>query len=426
MKRLFIEQLLDWKNKRGRKPLIIQGARQVGKTWIMKEFGANYFSNYVYINFESKSRLQQVFEDDFDIERILSIFEIESGEQIHTNTLIILDEIQEAKKGITSLKYFYEKKPELHVVAAGSYLGVSLQSNNSFPIGKVDLMQLNTMSFEEFLVSLNEEILLKNLKNKNWNIIEPFHEKLISYLRQYYFVGGMPEAVQKFITSKNYKEVREVQKNIISGYENDFAKHAPIEIVPKIKMVWQSILGQLSKENKKFIYGQIKKGARAKEFEGAINWLVNSGLLIKSHNVSSPKIPLNTYKDYDAFKLFFVDIGLLNAMAKLSEKILLNKNQILTEFKGAMTEQFVCQELTLKYELYYWTAERATAEIDFIIQKDQEVLPIEVKAEENLKAKSLKVYVEKYNPEKVVRTSMSFYRNEGWLENIPLYAILTI
>ncbi len=427
MIRQIIQDLEIWQKNPNRKPLIIQGARQVGKTWIMKEFGRTHFENVVYINFESSVRLQQIFADDFSITRIISIFEIEIGQKIVApNTLIILDEIQEAEKGLTALKYFQENAPEYYVMAAGSLLGVSLQKNNTFPVGKVDFLNLYPMSFKEFLINLNEIPLVTALQNKDWEIINPFHEKLTQYLRLYYFVGGMPEAVQTYLKTQSFPEVRNVQSNILKGYENDFAKYAPIEIVPKIRMVWQSILGQLAKENKKFIYGQLKKGARAKDFETAINWLTNAGLLHKSLHISKPVIPLKSYTDYDVFKLYLLDVGLLNAMANVNEQILLNKNQILVEFKGALTEQFVAQELVQQFDLHYWSADSATAELDYIIQKNQNIIPIEVKAEENLKAKSLKVFEEKYQTHNALRFSMNPYRKENWLENIPLYGVLTL
>jgi len=426
MIRLIIDELKQWKAKQNRKPLIIQGARQVGKTYVMKDFGTNYFKKHVYINFESNSNLQSVFEPDLNIARIITVFEIETGVNIDEETLIILDEIQEAKGGLTALKYFYENAPQYYLIAAGSFLGVSLQKGHTFPVGKVDFLRLYPMSFEEFMLNLHEELLLKNLKDHNWEVLIPFHEKLISLLRLYYFVGGMPEAIQTYIDSKNMKQVRAIQNNILLGYENDFSKHAPIEIVPKIRMVWQSIIGQLAKENKKFIYGQLKTGARAKEFENAINWLVNSGLVHKSNRITKPGIPLQSYAHIDAFKLYLLDIGLLNAMAGLGEKILLQKNQIMVEHKGAMTEQFVAQELKIKQELFYWSAENGTSELDFILQKDDTFIPLEVKAEENHKAKSLKVFVEKYKPAHAIRASMSFYREDDWLINFPLYATFTI
>lgn len=423
MKRILLDQLKKWKVSDLRKPMIIQGARQVGKTWLMKEFGRQCFESVIYLNFESSRRLQNIFKGDFDIQRIETIFEIESGKKISKDTLIILDEIQEAENGLTALKYFCENAPDRFILAAGSFLGVSIQKNKTFPVGKVDFLNLYPLNFEEYLLNIGENRLIEELKNQNWGTIQPFHEKLIQLLRSYYFLGGMPEVLDVFISTRDFNKTREVQKNILLGYENDFAKYAPIEIAPKIRMVWQSIVGQLSKENKKFIYGQLKEGARAKEFETAITWLVNSGLIYKCNRLTKPEIPLKSYSELDAFKLYFLDVGLLNAMAQIDEKILLEKNKILTEYKGAMTEQFVAQEIIQKTELFYWSAQNARAELDFIIQMQSKLIPIEVKAEENLMAKSLKVFAEKYNNEDCIRTSMSFYRKEEWLTNIPLYSI---
>jgi predicted AAA+ superfamily ATPase len=424
MYRKIFAQLEQWKNNPNRKPLIIQGARQVGKTWAMIEFGKTHFESIAYINFESNARLQSVFEDDFDIQRIITVFKIETGIDIIPNeTLLILDEIQEAEKGLTALKYFCENASSYSIMAAGSLLGVSLQKNKSFPVGKVDFLELYPMSFEEFLINNNEKNLANALTEQKWEVIRPFHEKLTQYLRLYYFVGGMPEAVKEFVQTGKFAQVRTIQNNIMRGYENDFAKYAPIELVPKIRMVWESILGQLSKENKKFIYAQLKEGARAKEFESAINWLTNAGILLKSKKIKKTSLPLKTYADNDVFKLYLLDIGLLNAMAEVREQVLLFKNQILTEFKGAMTEQFVAQQIKEKFGLFYWTPEKATAEIDFIIQQNSGMVPIEVKAEENLKAKSLKVFAEKHKTQNAIRTSMSPYRKEEWMENIPLYGI---
>ncbi|TAF93446.1 MAG: DUF4143 domain-containing protein [Runella slithyformis] len=424
MNRQLSKDLLAWKNTKNRKPLIIQGARQVGKTWLMKTFGETEFEQVVYLNFESSERLKNLFSADFNVQRIVSIIEIEINQKINpATTLLIFDEIQEADKGLTALKYFYEQAPQFYIIAAGSLLGVSLQKNTSFPVGKVDFLQLFPLSFNEFLENMGEAMLLEQLLSQNWAVLSSFHQKLVELLRLYYFVGGMPEVVAEYIETKNVETVRALQKKIVMGYENDFAKHAPNEIVPKIKLVWQSVMSQLAKENRKFIYGQLKKGARAKDFEMAINWLVDAGLLLKVNRVSKPTLPLNAYADFDAFKLFLVDIGLLNAMGNLDPKILLEKNTILTEYKGALTEQFVCQQLKIKQELYYWTAENATAEIDFVVQHQNEIIPIEVKAEENLKAKSLKVFVEKYQPKTALRTSMNAHRTEDWLVNVPLYAV---
>jgi uncharacterized protein len=424
MERYLLETLAKWKDSPKRKPLIIQGARQVGKTWLMKTFGEKEFKQVVYLNFESSERLRNMFVADFNIQRIISVIEIESNQKIDTkNCLLIFDEIQEAEKGLTSLKYFYEQAPEYFIVAAGSLLGISLQKNNSFPVGKVDFLQLFPLSFMEFLENIGEGMLAVQLKNKNWEIVNSFHEKLVEKLRLYYFIGGMPEVVANYIENKNLETVRAIQQKIIIGYENDFAKHAPNDIVPKIKLVWQSLISQLAKENRKFIYGQIKKGARAKDFEMAINWLVDAGLVLKVNRIEKPTLPLNAYADYDAFKLFLLDIGLLNAIGNLNQKILLEKNNILTEFKGALTEQFVCQQLKIKTEIYYWAVANSIAEIDFVLQHKNEIIPIEVKAEENLKAKSLKVYVEKFAPKTALRTSMNMYREESWLVNVPLYGI---
>ncbi|MFV5689673.1 ATP-binding protein [Flavobacterium sp. ZT3R25] len=424
MNRLLLSELVVWKNSKNRKPLIIQGARQVGKTWLMKEFGKREFEQVVYLNFESSSRLGDLFSVDFNIERIITVIEIETNQKvIPETTLLIFDEIQEVEKGLTALKYFQELAPNYYIVAAGSLLGISLQKNNSFPVGKVDFMKLYPMSFIEFLENKGEQRLVEQVKNKNWEVISSFHEKLVYELRLYYFIGGMPEVVANYLENKNLEIVRTLQQKIIIGYENDFAKYAPNEIVPKIKLVWHSLISQLAKENRKFIYGQIKKGARAKDFEMAINWLVDAGLVLKINRIEKPVMPLNAYADFDAFKLFLVDIGLLNAIGNLDKKILLENNSILTEYKGALTEQFVCQQLKIKTDIYYWVAPNATAEIDFIFQNYNEIIPLEVKAEENLKSKSLKVFVDKFENKNAIRTSMSKFRIENWLINVPLYAI---
>ncbi|MBL7825359.1 MAG: ATP-binding protein [Saprospiraceae bacterium] len=425
MKRTLYEKLLDWKNDPGRKPLILQGARQVGKTWLMKEFGSKEYEQTAYLNFESSERLRSMFTSDFNTKRILSVIEIEVGYKIRPeNTLIIFDEIQEAGKGLTALKYFCEQAPEYYIMAAGSLLGVSLQSNTSFPVGKVDFLRMYPMSFFEFLENTGYSMLKDQLAGENWSVVEVFHEKLVELLRLYYFIGGMPEVVDHYRQHEDLNAVRNIQKKILLGYENDFAKYAPIEIVPRIRLVWHKLISQIAKDNRKFIFGQIKKGARAKDFETAINWLVDAGLVLKINSVEKPSIPLNAYVNIDAFKLFLLDIGLLNALADVDARILLEKNLILTEFKGALTEQFVAQQLNINDTLYYWTASNATAEVDFLIQRQNEVIPIEVKAEENLKSKSLKVYVEKFKPSLAVRTSMSRFRQQDWMNNVPLYAIL--
>jgi predicted AAA+ superfamily ATPase len=426
MNRSLIDEMIVWKNSKNRKPLIIQGARQVGKTWLMKEFGEREFEQIIYLNFEGSSRLRNLFSIDFNIDRIITVIEIETNQKINPeNTLLIFDEIQEVEKGLTALKYFYEQAPQYYIVSAGSLLGISMQKNNSFPVGKVDFMRLYPMSFIEFLDNSDNQNLAEQLQNKNWDVLDLFHERLTELLRLYYFIGGMPEVVANYIENKDLEIVRSLQQKLLIGYENDFAKYAPNEIVPKIKLVWNSLISQLAKENRKFIYGQIKKGARAKDFETAINWLVDAGLVLKINRIEKPTLPLNAYTDYDAFKLFLLDVGLLNAIGNLDQKILLEKNQILTEYKGALTEQFVCQQLIIKTGLYYWSSNN-TAEIDFILQNKNEVIPIEVKAEENLKSKSLKLFVEKFENKNAIRTSMSKYRKENWITNIPLYAIETL
>jgi uncharacterized protein len=426
MERSAMQELISWKNRRNRKPLIILGARQVGKTWLMKEFGKNEYEQTVYINFESSKLIQSVFTDNFDIPRILTALQIETGLQINSgNTLIIFDEIQESSGALTSLKYFCENAPEYHVIAAGSMLGIALHKHLSFPVGKVEFLPLFPLSYAEFLLALNQEPLLKLLQNADWKMIGSFKMKYIQSLRQYYYIGGMPEVVRSFVEHNDFKEIRTIQKQILYAYDHDFSKHAPHEIVPRIRMLWNSIPSQLAKENKKFIYGAVKSGSRAKDYELALSWLVDCGLVHKVCRVSKPGIPLKAYEDAGAFKLFIVDIGLLGAMGEIDVKTILDGNAIFEEFKGSMTEQYVLQQLVQDSDLaiYYWSAEKSTAEIDFLIQCNGMVVPIEVKAEENLQAKSLKTFYEKYTPHMAVRTSMSDFRKESWLTNLPLYAI---
>jgi uncharacterized protein len=426
MYRESIVSLNKWKEDKFRKPLIVRGARQVGKTWLLQEFGRISYSKFVYVNFEDTPTLQNIFANDFDIERIITVLQINAQTTIVAeDTLIILDEIQSAERGITSLKYFCEKAPQYNVVAAGSLLGMGLHSQVSFPVGKVDFLDLRPLSFSEFLLSLNESALVDALKAKNWSVVSIFTEKLKEYLRYYFYVGGMPEVVDAFVQTRDWQLVRRIQNRILNSYEGDFSKHAPSETVPRIRMVWQSIPSQLAKENKKFVYGVIREGARAKDFELAIQWLVDCGLLLKSHRVSKPGIPLAAYQDISAFKLFLHDVGLLGAMAGLNVRTIIEGDEIFTEFKGALTEQYVMQQLRLDSERYigYWTNDRSTSEVDFVIQEDGEVIPIEVKSGENLKAKSFRLFCEKYNPQKAIRTSLTDYKEESWMENVPLYAI---
>jgi hypothetical protein len=426
MERFALAELLNWKKSKNRKPLIIQGARQVGKTWLMKEFGRREYEQVAYINFEASDSLKSIFSDDFDINRLITAFQIATGIRIQPdNTLIILDEIQEAKRGITSLKYFYEDAPQYHVITAGSLLGITLHQKTSFPVGKVDFLTLYPMSFNEFLLAMGQEQLFELLKSNDWQVITKFKAKLTGHLRHYYFIGGMPEAVSSFINENDFDRVRTIQKSILYAYEHDFSKHAPKEIIPRIKMLWQSIPSQLSKENKKFIYGVIKHGGRAKEFELALAWMTDCGLVHKVHRISKAAIPLIAYQDISAFKLFIPDVGLLSAMGGLTKQTILMGNSIFSEFKGALAEQFVLQHLKncQNIQIFYWSSDTSRGELDFVIQNNDCIIPIEVKAEENLKAKSLKSFFAKFRPAISVRISMSDYREEGWLVNVPLYAI---
>lgn len=421
-----IKELEEWKNSKDRMPLIIRGARQVGKTWIMKEFGKNNYKKVAYVNFDGNTRMTRLFEGDFDIDRIIQGLKIETQVDIDAkDTLLIFDEIQEVPKALTSLKYFCENARQFHILAAGSLLGVALHEGTSFPVGKVDFIDLYPLNFQEFLLAIGEKKLVSILNEKDWDLINIFKDKLISYLREYYFIGGMPAVINKYIETKDYKQVRNVQLKLLQAYEEDFSKHAPNEIVPRLKMLWNSIPAQLAKENKKFIYGLIKEGSRAKEYELALSWLIDCGLVYKIDRVNKPNIPLIAYQDTSAFKLYILDVGILGAMTRIDEKILLEGNEIFTEFKGSFTEQFVLTELKSNKDIpiFYWSAEKATAEIDFLIQLGTDVIPIEVKASENLQAKSLKTFIEKYQTAKNVRTSMSNYRKEEKLINIPLYSI---
>ena len=427
MKRFAISQLTAWKNLANRKPLVIRGARQVGKTWLMKEFGKQAFKNFVYINFDSNPDMANLFEGSLQISRLIAGLQIYSGQKITTDTLLIFDEIQEVPRALSSLKYFCEEAPEYAVISAGSLLGVAMHKGTSFPVGKVDFLDLFPLSFTEFLNATGNENLVDLLESGDWQLITSFKNKYIELLRYYYFIGGMPEAVQTFIDENDFNAVRKVQQNILTAYEQDFSKHAPVETVPRIRMVWQSIPSQLAKENRRFVYGALRKGARAKDFELAIQWLKDCGLISQVIRLSKPSLPLPAYAD-EGFKMFLSDVGLLGAMSGLDVGTLLHGNAFFNEFKGALTEQYVAQELRCSLGLTpcYWSAEHATAEVDFVFQYKSGIYPVEVKAEENLKAKSLKVYSDKYTPAISIRTSMSDYRNEEWLLNLPLYGISQI
>lgn len=426
MKRFALERLKEWKEKPNRKPLIIRGARQVGKTWLMKEFGKTFFEKVAYVNFDSNTRMQQVFDGEINIERIVLAISAETGISVNPeNTLLIFDEVQEVPKALSSLKYFCENAPEYAVVAAGSLLGVALHKGTSFPVGKVDFMDLYPLTFQEFLCALGEERFVEILRGKDTDMVTMFKSKYIDRLREYYFVGGMPEVVQTYVDTKDFNQVREIQKNLLNYYQQDFSKHAEISLVPRLNLVWNSIPMQLAKENKKYIYGQVRKGARAKDFELAIQWLLDCGLIHKVHRIEKPALPLKAYMNLDIFKIYLLDVGLLMAMIGLNAQVIIDGNRIFTEFKGALTEQYILQQLIAgeNVEPYYYSAENSKGEIDFILQGNTSVIPLEVKAEENLRAKSLKAFCEKYKPKYAVRTSMSDYREQEWMTNIPLYNI---
>lgn len=428
MKREAIKELYEWKGRKGRKPLILRGARQVGKTWLMKEFAADAYSKYAYINFEDNEIIKQIFQKDFDIERILLALQLATDVVIDTDTLIIFDELQEAPRGLTALKYFQEKAPQYHIMAAGSLLGIAMHEGDSFPVGKVDFMDLYPLTFFEFLDALGQEKLKRLLKSKDWELISAFQSKLQEYLRFYYYIGGMPEVVSSFITDKDLMRVRRLQQNILDAYDRDFSKHAPISEVPRIRMVWKSIAAQLSKENRKFIYGQLKEGARAKDFEIAIEWLRDAGLVYKVNRAKKGQMPLSAYEDFSAFKLFMLDTGLMCAMSNLPAQALLDGNALFSDYKGALTEQYVLQQLEAIKELsiYYWSSDNSRGEIDFLLQYGPDIIPVEVKAEENLQSKSLRAFVERNPGLHGVRLSMSDHREQDWLTNYPLYSIQSL
>ena len=429
MYRITMEKLLKWKQSKRRKPLIIEGARQVGKTWLMKEFGRLSYADTIYINFDSNSRMAELFASDLDTDRLIMGLELYAGHKIDAdNSLLIFDEVQEVPRALASLKYFCENAPQYHIVCAGSLLGIALHQGTSFPVGKVDFLKLYPLSFKEFLMATGNERFAELLDQQDYPMITAFKQTYIDALKYYYYVGGMPEAVQSFAENKDFNEVRDIQKRILTAYEQDFSKHAPNEIVPRLRMLWNSIPSQLAKENKKFIYGLVREGARAKDYETALMWLCDCGLVHKVSRVNAANLPLRAYEDLKAFKLFVVDVGLLSCMSGLRQKTLLEGNDLFVEFKGALMEQYVCQQLKTIDDLnvYYYTNDRGSCEVDFIVDTGEQIIPVEVKAEVNLRAKSLKTYQEKFSPEVSVRTSMSDYKKEDWLINLPLYAIAQI
>lgn len=427
MNRTIMKDLIAWKNKPNRKPLILQGARQVGKTWIMKEFGQQYYKYVAYVNMDHNVHMQESFEKDFDVERIIEDIGIETGTKIiKGETLIILDEVQEVPLALSCLKYFCENAPDYHVIAAGSLLGVAMHKGISYPVGKVNLLTMYPMSYKEFLEAVGEENLVEYVDEVTSDKNVTFRDRYIGCLKKYYYIGGMPEVVMSYIREKDYSEVRSVQKEILKLYESDFSKHIENKTeLERTRMVWNAIPMQLAKENKKFFFGQIKKGARSGDFEVAIQWLMDCGLIYKVFCVNKPGMPLKAYADFSAYKLFMIDVGLLGAMADLEATSLLEGNRVFVEFKGALAEQYVHQQIisATEYTPYYYSNVQSRNEIDFLLQVKSDIIPVEVKAEENLRSKSLKAYVEKFNPLHSIRLSMNDYREQDWLTNIPLWNI---
>ena len=423
MERLAYKKLIEWKKSNNRKPLIINGARQVGKTWLLKEFGSKEYESVAYINCDEDESIKRAF-TDFDTERLVRVFSAISGVAVKpVHTLIILDEIQEVPMGLTALKYFCENAPEYHIAVAGSLLGIGLHHGTGFPVGKVDEINLYPLSFKEFLMALGKGFLIENMGSHQWNELSSLSSTFIELLRQYYYVGGMPAVVKSYIDEHDIFMVRNIQNQILADYRRDFSKHVPAVILPKVNMVWDSIPAQLAKENKKYIYSAVKKGGRAKEFENAIQWLVDAGLVYKVLRVSKADKPLKFYEDPGAFKLFALDLGLLGALSDVDSKDILINNTAFTEYKGAFTEQYVLQEMkSIDRKIYYYSKERSELELDFIIQK-YHVYPIEVKAEENLRSKSLKMTYDDNNSLRPVRFSMSDYREQEWMVNVPLYLV---
>lgn len=426
MKRLIINQLISWKENSQRKPLILNGARQVGKTYILKAFGKLHYRNVAYVNLDSQKELAKVFEQDFNVTRIIR--SLSAFLNIHIepqHTLIVLDEVQECPAALHALKYFCEDAPEYHVVVAGSLLGISMHGNSSFPVGKVDMLRMFPLTFEEFLMALGEEQLIKLMKDGETEVIDTLSGRFVDCLRQYYYTGGMPAVVKEYITSGNLQSVRQLQKQILFDYRRDFSKHAPAEQVPRINLVWDSIPAQLARENKKFIYGALKKGGRAKEFEMAIQWLIDAGLVYRVYRANKPSLPLKFYEDLSAFKLFSLDVGLMGAMADSPAEAVFVNNQAFVEYKGAMTELYVLTQLQpTGIPIYYYSSNDSLSEIDFLVQSGARIVPIEVKAEVNVKSKSLSAFIQKHPDLTGLRLSLLPFQTQDWMENRPLYAPL--
>ena len=423
MYRYIINQLVEWKNSKDRKPLIVLGARQVGKTYSLLDFGQQHYKYVAYINCDNNEQVQSLFIQDYNMERVIfAIAAITGVPVVPGETLIILDEIQELQKGLASLKYFCENAPEYHICVAGSLLGITLRHGESFPVGKVDIIKMFPMTFTEFLIARGKDLMAEGLRKKDWYILTSLHLTLVQMLREYYLVGGMPEVVQTYLKTNDPNAVRRVQNKILLAYRNDIAKHTTNEESKRIGIVWNSMPSQLSKENKKFIYGVAKKGGRAKEFEVAIQWLIDAGLVLKVGRVNNPSMPLKVYEDLSAFKLYLLDVGLLGAMAEIDPATLILPNEM-KEGKGMFTENFVCTHLVASIEqsVFYYSKENSPLEIDFMIQHGSNIVPIEVKSEENLKSKSLSAFIQQNENTHGIRFSMSPYREQERMTNVPLY-----
>lgn len=426
MERLLLDELEAWRTQPRRKPLVLRGARQVGKTWLLKEFGSRCFENVAYVRLEDNAAMHQLFEGSLDPKRIIRGVAAETGQPINPEkTLVIFDEVQDIPRALTSLKYFYEEAPEYAVAVAGSLLSVALNAGISFPVGKVTFKTLYPLNFREFLLAMGEDSLEKIVREGDFSMMQIFKERFEDLLRTYYFVGGMPEAVSLFVQGSNFTAARQAQDDILAAYQGDFAKHAGAVIGERCRMIFESLPRHLAKENKKFVYGVVKKGARGRDLNDALQFLLDAGLVIKVPRVSAAGIPLSAYADESTFKLFCLDVGLLGALAGIESRAILDGNSLFTHFKGAMAEQYVCQQLVGDCRLtpYYWSAEKSSGEIDFIVQANDSAVPIEVKAEENLKAKSLATFCKANDLSNAIRFSLSGYRKESWMTNVPLYAV---
>lgn len=438
MKRLLTESLIKWKEDERRKPLLLLGARQVGKTWLMLDFAASHYKNMVYVRFDRNIRMREIFENsNYEMPVILEQLQMVADSKIEPGeTLIILDEIQDCPAALTSLKYFCEDMPQYHVMAAGSLLGVYDHFGTGFPVGKVNTMTLYPMSYCEFIQAMGYEKEVEMMEQQRWDIVKNFADRYIHLLKLYYYIGGMPEAINVYLKTKDFHEVRLVQKAILSDYEKDFSKHVPKGLAAKLFLIWESIPEQLAKENKRFVYGDVKKGLRSRDLEDALDWLMRAGLVQRVNRINSPSLPISAYKD-GAFKLYFVDVGLLSAKVNLPPRVLLEKTAVFSEFKGALTEQYVQQQLRSDcgIDTVYWRSDSFQAELDFAFQADMSVVPVEVKAETNTKAKSLLTYCRKYTPEVAVRCSMNDFNRQALsvgedketiLLDVPLYAVCMV